>query len=67
MDQYELAVEGMSCTSCEETVTIAIERVDGVHRVDADHETGRVTVTANAGTESEVERAIHDAGYDVPA
>jgi len=67
MDQYELAVEGMSCTNCEETVTTAIERVDGVYRVDADHETGRVEITAEAGTEPEVERAIHDAGYDVPA
>lgn len=67
MDQYELTVEGMSCSGCEETVSRALSRVDGVHRVDADHETGTVEITADEGIEAEVERAIHDAGYDVPA
>lgn len=67
MEEYELAVEGMSCTGCEETVATAIERVDGVHRVEADHETGRIEITADEGTEDEARRAIHGAGYDVSA
>lgn len=67
MDVDELTVEGMSCSGCEETVSNAISSVAVVHRVVADHEAGRVTVTADDGTESEVEQAIHDAGYDVPA
>jgi copper chaperone len=67
MEQYEFVVEGMSCTGCEATVSNAIRRVEGVHRVEADHETGAVVITADAGTESDVKQAIHDAGYDIPA
>lgn len=67
MDQYELTVDGMSCTGCEENVTNAVKRIDGVHRVEADHQTGEVEITADEGTEQEVKQAIHDAGYDVPA
>jgi copper chaperone len=57
----------MSCTGCEENVTNAVARLDGVHRVDPDHETGTAEITADAGTEDAVRRAIHEAGYDVPA
>jgi copper chaperone len=67
MEQYELDVEGMSCTGCEENVTNAVKRVDGVHRVTADHETGGVEVTGEEGTEDSVKQAIHDAGFDVSA
>ena len=42
-------------------------RVEGVRRVDADHENGTVKITADEGTEDDVRQAIHDAGYDVPA
>lgn len=57
----------MSCTGCERTVTNAVEQVKGVRRVDADHETGDVEVTAENGDEAEIRRAIHDAGFDVSA
>jgi len=67
MEQYELTVEGMSCTGCEETVSNAVRRVEGVHRVNTDHETGEVAITADDGTEADVRQAIHDAGYDLPA
>lgn len=67
MEQYELTVEGMSCTGCEENVTRAVKRIDGVHRVEADHETGTVEITSEEETEDNVKRAIHDAGYDLPA
>jgi copper chaperone len=67
MKQYELTVDGMSCTGCEETISKAIHRVEGVHRVVVDHKTGTVEITAKAGTDAAVEQAIHDAGYDIPA
>ncbi len=57
----------MSCTGCEERVTNAAERVEGLRRVDADHETGTVEITADEGTEDAVRASIHEAGYDVPA
>jgi copper chaperone len=49
MEQYDFTVEGMSCTGCEETVSTAIRRVEGVHRVEAEHETGVVVITADGG------------------
>jgi copper chaperone len=67
MEQYELTVEGMSCTGCEENVTNAVKRIDSVHRAEAHHETGEVEITAEEGAEDDVKQAIHDAGYDVPA
>ena len=67
MEQYEFTVEGMSCTGCEERVTKAVKHVEGVRRVDADHETGTVAITADDGAEDDIRQAIHDAGYDLPA
>jgi copper chaperone len=66
MDQYEITVEGMACTGCEENVTNAVSRVDGVQHVEADHESGSVSVTADEENRDDVEAAIHDAGYEVP-
>lgn len=66
MKRYELRVEGMSCTGCEERVTNAARRVDGVRRVDADHETNTVEIAGKEDTENPVRQAIHDAGYDLP-
>lgn len=67
MEEFEFTVEGMSCSGCEERVTNATESVDGVRRVDADHEADSVEVTATDDVEDEVQQAIHDAGYDVSA
>lgn len=67
MEQYGFDVEGMACTGCEENVTNAASGVEGVHRVEADHETGAVEVTAEADTEESVHDSIHDAGYEVVA
>jgi len=63
---YEITVEGMACTGCEENVTNAVSGVDGVQRVEADHESGSVSVTADEENRDDVEAAIHDAGYEVP-
>ena len=57
----------MSCTGCEETVENAVSRIDSVHRVTADHKTNTVKITAEDDTEEQVEQAIYDAGYDLPA
>lgn len=67
METYRLAVEGMSCSGCEERVEQAVGRVDGVHRVDADRETNTVEIVGEVGTEEAVRRTVFEAGYDVPA
>lgn len=63
-----LAVEGMACGGCEQTITSALEKVPGVRRVEADHEAGTVEVVADDDTDEDTLRqAVHDAGYEVPA
>ena len=61
-----LTVEGMSCDHCEQTVEEALEGVEGVTEVTADHESDTVTVDGSADPESLV-RAVEDAGYDASA
>lgn len=58
----------MSCTGCEQNVESALQKLDGVTRVEADHEGDTVEVVAdddvsNAG----IRAAIEGAGYDVAA
>lgn len=66
MDEYELSVPDMACGGCEETVEEAVGDVEGVRRVEADHETGVVEVTAETSAEA-VRDAIEGSGYDVEA
>ena len=67
METLDFSVDGMSCTSCEQTVTNAVKQIDEVHRVTADHKTGNVEVTTENGDEPEIRQAIHDAGFDISA
>lgn len=67
MEKLDLKVKGMSCTGCEQTVTNAVKQVEGVRRVEADHEASSVEVTAEDSHEDEIRQAIHKAGFDVSA
>jgi copper chaperone len=67
-ERKTITVEGMSCTGCEQNVTNALTNVEGVRRVEADHETDEVEVVVSDDTdENTLAGAIHDAGYDIPA
>lgn len=61
-----IAVEGMSCEHCEQTVEDALEGVEGVQSVDVDRDAERATVEGDAETAALVE-AVDDAGYDASA
>jgi copper chaperone len=68
MQRQMITVEGMSCTGCERNVTSALKAVDGVHRAEADHETGDVEIVVEDETDTDsLTQAIYDAGYDVSA
>lgn len=58
-----IAVHGMSCEHCENTVEEAIESVSGVTGVRVDHETDSATIDGTAETHALI-AAIEDAGYD---
>ena len=60
-------VEGMTCEHCAASVTEEISEVVGTQGVDVDLETGRVTVTGEDFSDSDIEAAIKEAGYELKA
>lgn len=65
MSEYTLHVPAMSCASCETMVRQAVTRLPGVASVDADAETGTVTVTGETATREQAVQAIAESGYPV--
>jgi copper chaperone len=66
MERKTLSVSGMSCTGCEEAVKEALTDLDGVSRVEADHEGDAVEVVVEDGVaDDDVVTAIEQAGYEV--
>ena len=63
-----IEVSGMSCDGCERNVENSLKSIDGVRRVEANHETGTVEVALEDGVDTDrLSTAIHDAGYEVAA
>lgn len=57
-------VSGMTCGHCVQSVTEEVSAITGVHSVDVELATGKVTVTSAAPlTEVDVKAAVDEAGY----
>jgi copper chaperone len=68
MDRRRISVSGLSCGGCEQNVETALNDVDGVTEVDADHENGTVeVVTEDDVGDDDLHSAIEQAGYEVGA
>jgi copper chaperone len=68
MERQTISVTGMSCNGCEQNVEIALRNLDGVSRVDADHEADTVDVVLeDEVSDDDVNAAIEQAGYDIVA
>lgn len=68
MERQTISVTGMSCNGCEQNVESALQNLDGVNRVDADHEANTVDLVLEDGiSDDDVNAAIEQAGYDVVA
>lgn len=66
MKRETLSVTGMSCTGCEQNVENALKNIDGVTRVEADHEGDTVEIVVEDDTaDDDLYTAIEQAGYDV--
>ncbi len=63
----EIAVTGMTCSSCAQTVERALLRLDGVTAVKANWREGKVHVTYDDAkvTMKQIHTAIREAGFDV--
>lgn len=68
MKRETISVTGMSCNGCEQNVESALGNVEGVSRVEADHEGNTVDVVVEDDVANEdIHAAIEQAGYDVAA
>lgn len=66
MKNIELKVKGMMCSGCENRVKNALESMEGVTEVKANHETGLVEITADENIEINIlKEKIDDIGYEV--
>ncbi|MFD2925711.1 copper chaperone CopZ [Halobacillus naozhouensis] len=66
MQTKTIHVEGMTCGHCEKAVKGALQELNGVDRVEVNLETGKVTITYEGEiSESEMNEAIEEQGYDV--
>lgn len=66
VERRTVEVSGMSCGGCEQAVENALRSMDGVHRVDADHDAGTVEIAVEDDVSDDVlGRTIGDAGYEV--
>ncbi len=66
MKETILTVNGMMCGGCENRVKNAIKNIEGVEKVTADYNTGKVTVISNNQVTKEmIEETLQDIGYEV--
>jgi len=66
MSKLNISVEGMHCHGCAQTLSIALQRVDGVRSAKADFEARLVKVSfdqAKVG-ERQLREAIRACGYE---
>lgn len=55
MRRDDIPVTGMHCDGCSRTLSLALQRLEGMHDAEADHETGVVRVRFD-------ERVVDEAG-----
>jgi len=68
MERKTISVTGMSCNGCEQNVENALQSIDGVSRVEADHEADTVDVVVGDNvSDDDLTATIEGAGYDVAA
>ena len=69
MDKATIKVTGMTCGGCVKSIENALDTYAGISRTSADLDAGTVSVEFDGKQiqRSAIERAITDAGFDVPA
>ncbi len=66
MKELILNVKGIECMGCENRIKNAVSSIEGVEKVEASHETGKVTVMMNENvSEDAIKEKIEDIGFTV--
>ena len=64
--QYDIRVDGITCPFCVATSERALKKIDGVHAVGSNLETGRIFVCADSRvqfTDAQLQRLFLDKGF----
>ncbi len=66
MNKTTIKVNGMVCGGCEKRVKNALETIEGIKKVDANHKKGTVTISTQEEIETKIiEEKIEDLGFEV--
>lgn len=66
MKELRIKINGMVCNGCENRVKTALSEIAGIESVDANHNTGIVTVKSKEDLDiSQIKEKIIDIGYEI--
>ena len=66
MKKIEIKVKGMVCEGCENRIQNALKKINGVENVEANHQTGIVTVTFKENLEeNQIKEKIKELDFEV--
>ncbi len=66
MEKIIIKVNGMVCGGCEKRVKNALENIEEIKKVDANHKKGTVTISLKNDIETRIiEEKIEDLGFEV--
>lgn len=66
MKELRIKINGMVCNGCENRVKTALSEIDGIESVDADHNTGMVTVKSENDLDvAQIKERITDLGFEI--
>lgn len=65
--QYEVLIDGMTCTGCEQTIQTAVNGLDGIEKVTVSHEKGSAILEIQEGMFDSltINSRISESGYTV--
>ena len=64
--ELRIKINGMVCGGCENRVKTALSEISGIESVDADHNTGIVTIKSEKDLEvAKIKERITDIGYEI--
>ncbi|HYZ86433.1 MAG TPA: heavy-metal-associated domain-containing protein [Bryobacteraceae bacterium] len=67
MSELNIKVEGMHCGACVRRLTLALNRVEGVEAKQVDVGSATITYDPEKTSDSEIKRAVENAGFRVGA
>ena len=66
MEEIKIKVNGMVCEGCENRIKNVLSTLDGIQKVEANHEIGIVVVTSSKEIlRSYIEEKINNLGFEI--